>query len=101
MTLYDKYISDVLSGKILVPETILLAVQRHQADLEKSEKNKKYPYYFDREQADKYIRFISMLRLTDLPTDEDGLFPNFDVQPFQAFFIASIASIDSTSVQVL
>lgn len=91
MTLYDKYISDVLSGKILVPETILLAVQRHQADLEKSEKIKKYPYYFDREQADKYIRFISMLRLTDLPTDEDGLFPNFDVQPFQAFFIASIA----------
>lgn len=69
----------------------MLAVKRHQVDLAKSEKNKKYPYYFDREQADKYIRFISMLRLTDLPTDENGNFPNFKVQPFQAFFIASIA----------
>ncbi|HMU03841.1 MAG TPA: hypothetical protein PJ990_09465, partial [Saprospiraceae bacterium] len=62
MTLYDKYIHDVQTGKILVPETIALAVQRHVDDIAKSEKNKS-PYYFDREQADKYISFISMMRL--------------------------------------
>ncbi|HMR88780.1 MAG TPA: terminase large subunit [Saprospiraceae bacterium] len=89
MTLYDKYIHDVQTGKILVPETIALAVQRHVDDIAKSEKNKS-PYYFDREQADKYISFISMMRLTDQDVDKDGKKPLFPIQPFQAFFIASV-----------
>lgn len=89
MTLYDKYINDVTQDKILVPHTIRLAVQRHVKDLKKV-RLKKHPYYFDRELADKYIRFIGKFRLTDQDVDETGKKPLFPVQPFQAFFIASI-----------
>lgn len=89
MKLYEQYIQQVSEDKIVAPQTIKQAVARHIRDIKSSSK-KTFPYYFDEEQADKYIRFIGKFRLTDQDADENGIKPLFPVQPFQAFFIASI-----------
>lgn len=47
----EKYIQQVLSGKIHVCKWVRLACQRHVDDLKKAAKGKKYPYYFDRKAA--------------------------------------------------
>lgn len=90
MTLYEKYIDDVSNKRIVVPKTIQQAVKRHLSDLRKA-KTKKYPFYFDTAKADKYMKFISMFRLTDQAMEKStGQLPLIPVQPFQAFFIASV-----------
>ena len=89
MKKYDKYIDDVLSGKILSGKKIIDACKRHRADIKKSAK-KSYPYYFDPDYADKYISFIEKFRLIDQDAGPDGKKPLFILQPFQAFYVASI-----------
>ena len=85
MTLYDEYIEDVTSGKVVVCKWVRLAIERHISDLKKSKK-KSYPYYFNRDEADKMIGFIKMLRHTQ------GKWAKklFDLRPEQAFIAASI-----------
>lgn len=89
MKIYNQYISDLSSGKILAGKKIIQMIDRHKGDLEKSKK-KSFPYYFDEVYADKYISFIQKLRLPDLDDGPDGKKPLFILQPFQAFYVASI-----------
>lgn len=85
MTLYQQFIEDVTTGKQLSNEYVKLAIKRHLNDLE-SAKTAKYPYYFDAEAADRVIVFIKMLR----HTDGEYYGQRFNLQPFQAFIVASL-----------
>ena len=85
MTLYDNYIEDVMSGKIVTGELVKLGVQRHLNDLERS-KSEDFPYLFSRSHADRVIAFMGKLRLTG------GAFRGkfWKVEPFQAFYFAMV-----------
>lgn len=85
MTLYDKYIEQVTSGEMVVGEMVKLAVQRHLNDL-KRQNTPEFPYYFDREQADRVIAFMGKLKLTG------GAYQGkyWKVEPFQAFYFAMV-----------
>jgi phage terminase large subunit-like protein len=88
---YNTYIDDVINDRIIVSQTVKNTINRHLLDLERAKHND-FEYYFDENQADRYINFISMFRLTDQKIEKDTMKKPFvKVQPFQAFFIASIA----------
>lgn len=80
MTEYNRYIKDVISGKVIVCKYVRQAVERQIADL-KASKQKDFPYYFDEEEAHRWISFIKMLRHTRGKWDGEL----FKVQDFQAF----------------
>ncbi len=85
ISLYDLFIAQVDNGYKLSSIYTKAAVKRHIKEIERSS-DPDYPYYFDREEADRVIRFVKLLRHTD------GHFAGklFCLQPFQAFIIASI-----------
>lgn len=58
------YINRVLNGELVANEKMILACERHQEDLKKSE-DEDYPYFFSEEQADKAIQFMELLPSTD------------------------------------
>ena len=74
----DKYIKDVLSGKLLASNKIKLACERHENDLKKVD----FPYYFDEGEADKAIKFMELLPSTDGKP--------IQVLGFQKFIIGSL-----------
>src|SRR5574337_238136 len=74
----DKYIKDVLSGKLLASNKIKLACERHENDLKKVG----FPYYFDEGEADKAIKFMELLPSTDGKP--------IQVLGFQKFIIGSL-----------
>lgn len=59
--LADRYIADVLSGKIPVCKWVFLACKRHRDDMEKS-RTSRWQFKYDREQAERACRFVSNLR---------------------------------------
>lgn len=85
MTLYDKYIDIVTTGKENAGQLEILGVQRHLNDLERA-KSDDYPYYFDRASADQMINFVKSCKLSG-DTFQGTPFP---VQPFQAFYYAMV-----------
>ena len=80
ITLYDQFIEDVSSGRLVTGQKIRLMVQRHLSDLDRDD------LYFDRNEADKHISFIKLIPLVDGEW-AGKLIP---LQPWQAFLIASI-----------
>ena len=82
MTLYDDFINDVHVNPDKHNEFVKLAVNRHIKDLSCSE----FPYYFDREKADRAIKIIKLLR----HTQGDFYGRLFDLQPYQAFITAML-----------
>lgn len=80
----DDYISDVISGKIIVPGYVTMAVQRHLTDLETGIDR---GLYFDKKEANRSINFFSHLRQSKgkkfrgLPLRLEG---------WQAFIVGSI-----------
>lgn len=52
----NRYARDVVSGKILACRYVKLSCQRHLDDLEKS-KDPQWPYRFDRDKAERFLRF--------------------------------------------
>ncbi len=81
MTLYDQYIDDVISNKIIVCDAVKKAIKRHAQDL-KNSKSKYFPYYFDPEEADKPIKFVGIL---NYKKDKKII-----VLPWMAFMIANL-----------
>lgn len=84
-TLYDKFIYDVSTGRLLSCEYVKLSVQRHIKDLKKSHSDD-YPFYFSRDRADHAIKFIKKCR----HTDGEYYGKRFNLQPFQAFIVAML-----------
>ena len=79
-TQYDQYIHDVETGKQLSCDYVKLAIDRHIQDLRRKD------LIFDRERADKAIKFFKASRHTK------GQYQNqfFQLQDWQAFIIASV-----------
>lgn len=77
----NDYIEKVLSGDLIAPKKIELACKRHVDDLKK-EKSDSFPYCWEQKEADKAIKFMSMLPGTDgKPVEMLG---------FQKFIIGSL-----------
>ena len=77
-----KYISDVLSGKIVVCTFVKQAVQRHVNDLKRS-KTKNYPYRFDEDLAIKSIKFAQLLKHSKGKWARDNQY--LKLEPWQQF----------------
>lgn len=58
-----QYIEDIKSGKTLAGDYVKLAVKRFENDYEKSLNDSNYPFYFDEEKAEKFIKFSECLKL--------------------------------------
>jgi phage terminase large subunit-like protein len=74
----DRYIADVLSGKIVTGRLHRLCVERHVRDLKDG---KKRGLYFDEEEAERVIEFFGFLRLFE----GEWAGQPFTLQPWQVF----------------
>ena len=83
--MWKEFISEVETGKLVTGELIKLAVKRHKKNIRDSKK-KDYPYYFDEDEANRCINYAKRHRHTK------GEYAGklFDLQPEQAFAIASV-----------
>ena len=57
----DLYCRDVLSGEIPACQYVKDACKRHLEDLELSETDESYPYYYDRREVDKFCAFAELM----------------------------------------
>lgn len=83
--LYQSYIDKVTSGKAVVCDNVRLAVNRQLADLQR-QNTPDFQYYFDEEEAERWLKFISILR----HTSGNWKGQRFNIQDFQAFRWACI-----------
>lgn len=83
---FDKYVDGVLSGDIVVGSYVRAAVERHVADLEKSETGE-FPYLFDRQLAERAIAIFPLLFRHTI-----GKYAGspFVLSPWQAFIVGCI-----------
>jgi phage terminase large subunit-like protein len=89
----NRYVSDVLSGKITACKWVKLACERHKRDVAASI-TKGFPYVFDQAKAEKACRFMELLphvkgkwALPDPKTRQPQL---MSLESWQAFIITSI-----------
>lgn len=78
-----EYINGVLSGEIITNKYIKLACQKHLDDLQKSENNPDYPYYFDAAKAERVAKFIQLLPHTKGKWASKG--EKITLEPWQIF----------------
>ena len=80
---YEKYIRDVLSGKIVTCKYVKQAVERFEAFLARED------IYFDRECVDAFIDFVGQMKHWVGPAAGK----NFELLPWQQFFFACILGL--------
>ena len=83
----NQYIEDVLSGRILACEFVILACQRQQNDLQRQGTDE-FPYWFDEEQAAKPCEFIELLPHIEGEWAKKGLL--LTLEPWQIFIITCL-----------
>ncbi len=83
--MWGDFIDKVVSGEQVVGKLVRLAVERHLNDLERV-KDDDFGYYFDEDAAHRSIKIVKMLR----HTKGELARKHFDLQPWQAFIVASI-----------
>lgn len=81
----NKYAREVVAEKIPACKLTILACKRHLDDLKK-EKNKSYPYRFDRDAAERICKFIQLLPHTKGEWLRRKL--KITLEPWQLFFFA-------------
>lgn len=79
---YKTYLENILTGKVNHGKHIKMLCEQIKADLD----NTDLPYYFDYETADKFIRFIEHLSLTE----SEWAGKPFLLENWQAFAVANI-----------
>lgn len=57
-----RYVNDVSNGKVLVSRMVSLAVKRFKEDLKRQD-TKEFPYHFDSNAADRFIKFAESTKL--------------------------------------
>ena len=77
----DRYMENILSGKVYHGKYVLRAIQNLQKDRESSD-----TWYYDQERANKYIRFIEKLVFTE--GEKKG--QDISLEDWQAFYISQI-----------
>lgn len=80
------YAEQVLAGKIPAGELVIKACERHIKDLEASEKNPGFPFYFDEGAANHAIEFFRFLKHSK--GEWGGC--NFELELWQCFIVGSI-----------
>lgn len=85
MDRFYQYIKDVKTHKIITNKYIPLAIKRFEDDIKKS-KSSDYPYKFDEEKANNFIRFTEALKLYK---DKWKGLP-LHLQPWQVFALGNI-----------
>lgn len=89
----EKYVSDVISGKITACKWVKLACKRHQRD-RKAEKNKAFPFKFDAEKANRACRFAELLPHVKgkwaRPDPKTKRVQRLTLEPWQCFILCSI-----------
>lgn len=78
----EKYARDVVAGRIVANKWVRLACQRHLDD-RKREKQKGYPYRFDRAAAERVCKFLELLPHTKGKWARKG--ERLRLQPWQQF----------------
>lgn len=81
----NRYIADVLKGKIAACKWVAAACKRQQDDL-KRWKKKGSPFYFDREKASRVCEFIELLPHIKGPLAGE----NITLEPWQVFVLTTI-----------
>lgn len=61
MKLFNQYIDDVLSGKVLTGKLVRLAIERHVRDLERQDTDT-FPYVFNEKVVEKHMNFFQLCR---------------------------------------
>lgn len=82
---YNRYVSDVLSGKIITGELIKYAVSRHESDLRKQETTD-FPYLFDEKEAQRFIKFAQLCR----HWKGEKARQRIELEPWQQFHVAML-----------
>ena len=85
--LAQRYVSDVLAGRIPVCRWVRLACQRHRKDIAAS-RSKAYPYKFVAEEAETVCRFVE--RFPHTKGVWAAKHEPFVLQPWQAFWVCSV-----------
>lgn len=78
----NQYARDVVNGKILACRFTILACQRHLDDLERA-KDPKWPYRFDKNKAERFLRFSQKMPHTSGEWARRKL--RIDFEPWQKF----------------
>lgn len=86
MTLYDQFIQDVTQNPDTWGSDVKKAVHRHLRDLERSENDPDFEYYFCQETADRYIDIAKIFK----HTKGSWYGKPFNLQPFQGFILSQI-----------
>lgn len=76
----EQYVSRVMDGTETVCRTVRLAVERHVKDLERSQADLDYPFYFDAAAGARVCKFFAILRPSKWPTP-------IQLQPWQVCMI--------------
>lgn len=82
---YQRYIDDVISGKVLVCKYVRLAVERQLRDLER-QNDPDFQYYFDETKAGLILSVVRLFR----HTSGEWMGHTFHLQDFQAFEFAIV-----------
>lgn len=88
VALAERYCRDVIAGRIPNCEWVLLACQRHLADLKRMRADKRWRYVFDPAQAERVCRFIELQLLTKGRWAAKG--ERFILQPWQCFIVCAL-----------
>lgn len=84
----SEYALDIHEGRILAGKWVKLAVKNHISDLQKSELDPEFPFYFDRQKAERVCKFIQFLPHTKGKWAKEGKL--LELSPWQLFFICCV-----------
>lgn len=81
----DLYCHDVINGEIPACEYVKAACRRHLDDLDKVENDDTYPYFYDRNQVDKFCSFAELM----VAVEGKWAGQNIKLEPWQKFAFGS------------
>lgn len=83
----QRYVKDVLSGKIPACQWVMAACVRQQQDLARA-KGKKWPYQFDKDAAERVCRFVELLPHIKGPKARNGEL--IELEDWQCFILTTV-----------
>lgn len=83
----QRYVKGVLSGKIPACQWVVAACVRQQQDLDRA-KGKKWPYRFDKDEAERVCRFVELLPHIKGPKARNGEL--IELEDWQCFILTTV-----------
>ena len=82
---FDRYIDDILSGRILASKKVIAACERHRRDMDKAANDPEYPWCFDAALAARPVRFMETYL-----TPTKGAIDHMELLGWEIFVLCSI-----------